>query len=126
LYCVDLDGGGCSGSSNQDIVIQAFRSIDPITNANTVATPEAKAAKGYILGVRVYRADGFDGNGILKTMEEDQAKQSTFTGGLGDKKAPLMELAAEIVGTTTTYRDYCDRFGGCSGGAPPPPPPVVP
>lgn len=104
LYCIDHDGDGCSSSSLKDLVIQAFRS--------TTDTSIDDADKGYLLGVRVYRADGFNG-AALKNKADDKAKQSTFTGGLGDRQTPLVEITTEIASKTTKFQDYCARFGGC-------------
>lgn len=107
LYCVDLDDTkGCSSKSPRDLVIQAFRSITP-----TSIDPK----KGYLLAVRVYRADAFSDRTSLKPRNENEIgiKQPTFTGGLGDRKAPLVEMTTEIVTDKTTFRDFCDRLGGC-------------
>ncbi|MBD1882295.1 MULTISPECIES: type II secretion system GspH family protein [unclassified Coleofasciculus] len=101
LYCVDLDGGGCS--SNQDLLIQAFRD-------GVAAKPE----NGYRLGIRVYRADAFSEAGTLKTMGSSdpatQGKAQTFTGGLGDRKAPQFETTTEIAGSDTSLKTLCDRI----------------
>lgn len=109
LYCIDRDGGGCTNSSVQDFVIQAFRS----TTATTVSTANDDATKGYLLGVRVYRADAFRGSSSLKTMQANNSKASTFTSGVGDRKAPLIEIVTEVSSKQTKFQDYCSRFGGC-------------
>lgn len=103
LYCVDLDGNGCSSDSVQDLVIQAFRS----------ATPTATDAdKGYLLGIRVYRADGFsDRTPLVKSDPEEKRTQMTFTSGPGNLKAPLVEMSTEIIPEQATFRDFCDRLG---------------
>ena len=99
LYCIDLDSEGCSNTSSKDIVIQAFRTNN---------------AQNYILGLRVYRSDAFSDNTALKTYKQTGIKQATFTGGLGDRKAPLVEMTTEISTEQTRFRDFCDRLGGCS------------
>lgn len=105
LYCVDLDTGGCSANSNQDMIVQAFRSVytDAITGARVTDTEE-----GYLLGVRVYRAQAFDGTRTLAKGETESA----VTGGTGLKpiQAPLLETTTEIVEGGTTYQDFCDRL----------------
>lgn len=98
LYYIDLDGGGYSITSSRDTVIQAFRTSN---------------AQNYILGLRVYRADAFSDTNALKTQKQTGTKQATFTAGLGDRKAPLVEMTTEIV-TSTTLRDFCDRLSGCN------------
>lgn len=113
LYCIDLDNldgdgisfgdadNGCSSSSVQDLGVQAFRS--KVSDATT--DPQ----KGYRLGVRVYRADAFSDSTALTKGKT----QATFTGGLGDRKKPLVEMTTEIITDQTQLRDLCDRFGGC-------------
>ncbi|UKO97150.1 hormogonium polysaccharide secretion pseudopilin HpsB [Nostoc sp. UHCC 0870] len=99
LYCVDVDGGGCTNSSSVDFVIQAFR-------YNKVSS--STADNGYQLGLRVYRADGFASDGgNLKTAPN---KQATFTGGVGDRKTPLVEMTTEISNENTKFSDFCDRL----------------
>lgn len=103
LYCMDGDGSGCTLSSNKDFVIQAFR-------YNTAST---NASNGYLLGVRVYRADGFANDGNLKKAPE---KQGTVTGGLGDRKTPLVEINTEITSQNGSFNDLCNRLKtGASG-----------
>ena len=102
LYCVDLDStSGCSNTSLKDLAIQAFRSS--VTSAST------DVQKGYRLGLRIYRIDAFsDTTPLIK-----EPQQATFTAGLGNRKAPLVQMTTEIVTDKTTFRDLCDRFGGC-------------
>lgn len=101
VYCVDLDSTpGCSSTSSQDQAIQAFRSVTSASSA---------AQKGYRLGIRVYRADAFsDSTPLVKGT-----KQATFTGGLGNRKVPIVEMTTEISTEQTRFRDLCDRLGGC-------------
>lgn len=109
LYCFDVDGGGCSSRSVRDMIVQAFRSISPrgIRNASD-------ADKSYLLGVRVYRADAFsEATSLAKSDSENKRTQASFTSGLGDRKAPMIELTTEISTTQTQLRDLCDRLGGC-------------
>lgn len=109
LYCFDLDGDGCSSKSFKDMIVQTFRSVSP--RAITSAT---NADKGYLLGVRVYRADAFsETTALAKSDSVTKRTQAAFTGGLGDRKAPLIELTTEISTEQTRLRDFCDRLGGC-------------
>lgn len=104
LYCVDFDRNGCSTESIQDMVVQAFRS----------ATPDLKDAdhKSYLLGVRVYRADAFsDNEPLLKSDLDTKRTQAAFTSGIGNLKAPLVEMTTEIVTNKATFQDFCDRLG---------------
>ncbi len=99
LYCINLDSEGCSGTSSKDLVVQSFRTSNP---------------QNYILGLRVYRADAFSDNTALKTQKQTGTKQATFTGGLGARKTPLVEMTTEISTEQTRFRDFCDRLSGCS------------
>lgn len=116
LYCVDNDGGGCTSSSSKDFIVQAFRST------TVTAGPGDDSAKGYLLGVRVYRADAFREStpalirtDAFSTTVSDRKKktQGTVAGGLGGRKNPLVETTTEIIGNGTTYQNFCDRYGGC-------------
>ncbi|NEO46873.1 MAG: prepilin-type N-terminal cleavage/methylation domain-containing protein [Moorea sp. SIO4A3] len=104
LYCVDLDEeAGCSKNSSRDLIIQAFRSIPADDNARN---PE----KTYFLGVRVYRADAFEGQENLKIGQEGEKAKSRGP-GLSDRKAPLFETTTEITTDTPSYSDFCQRLG---------------
>lgn len=110
LYCMDFDGSGsCESSSTTDMVVQAFR---PIVDPTGTTTP---GKTGYALGVRVYRADAFKGNTtLLKNTSTIKTTLNTFAGGGGGKKAPLVEMTADISDTVPTYNDLCARLGGCN------------
>jgi prepilin-type N-terminal cleavage/methylation domain-containing protein len=104
LYCIDNDGGGCNDpSSNQDLLVQGHYFNNGAPN------PERT---GYSLIVRVYRAGSFAGGvGALKTQNELQAQQGISSAGLGNLRAPLVEIRTEIGGTDRqgAYRSFCDR-----------------
>ncbi len=106
LYCVDYDGDeNCSSDSPKDMIIQAYRSV-----TDTQGDPE----EGYLLGVRVYRAEAFDGGGDpLKTMRNDGARQSASSATI-DRQAPMVEMTTEIIRNGTNYEDFCDCYGGCN------------
>ncbi|AOX03234.1 hypothetical protein BJP34_30730 [Moorena producens PAL-8-15-08-1] len=110
LYCVDLDeDDGCSKNSSRDLIIQAFRSIP--------ADPDARdPEKTYFLGVRVYRADAFQGKENLKISQEG-AKAKSRGPGFSDRKAPLFETTTEITTGTPSYSRFCQRLGGCNSNS---------
>ncbi len=84
MYCFDLDGDGCSSTSLKDMIVQAFRSDTPRGVGSTTDNTD----KGYLLGIRVYRADAFsDANSLVKNSPDNKRTQAAFTGGLGDRKA---------------------------------------
>lgn len=114
LYCFDVDGDGvCSIDSLQDVIVQAFRSTNIATGDD--------AGQGYILGIRVYRADGFVGTDPLKASSSTESqKAATFAGGLGDKKAPLVEMTTDITirgsDITKLFPNICARLGNPEEG----------
>jgi type II secretory pathway pseudopilin PulG len=86
LYCVDLDENpGCDSDSLSDMMVQAFRS----TTAGSTDPDD-----GYLLGVRVYRANSFKlaGEGGLKTT----LPLTNLTNALGDVSAPLAIVTTEV------------------------------
>ena len=40
--------------------------------------------------------------------------QSTFTGGVGQRTAPLVAMTTDINATVPQYSDLCARLTGCS------------
>ncbi|MBN3910034.1 MAG: prepilin-type N-terminal cleavage/methylation domain-containing protein [Nostoc sp. NMS1] len=107
LYCVDFDGsGGCENTSVTDMIVQGFRYNLASTNATS----------GYGLGVRVYRADAFkDSTTLLKNTSTTKTTQATFTGGVGQRTSPLVEMTTDINDAVPKYSDLCARYtGGCN------------
>ena len=107
VYCVDGTGDGeCTKEESKDFIVQAF-------GYNEFSTT---ASSGYKLSVRVYRADALKDNGVLeKSDEKKKATQSAFTGGMGKRKAPLVEITTEITATgETTFKSYCSRLNSSS------------
>lgn len=110
LYCVDLDGGGCTTTSNKDFYVQGFwQNKDTSNTGSPLLDP---TSKGYQLLVRVYRADSFAGGVTLKAPNDPKAiKQSIVGSGLGDKTMPVVEMGAEIPATgDTAYQSLCNRL----------------
>jgi prepilin-type N-terminal cleavage/methylation domain-containing protein len=106
LYCFDGNAdNACQNNKPNDLIIQAVR-----YNSTSV-----DAARGYLLGVRVYRADAFraDGNILRSTATAPKKSQSTFSGTLGPRKAPIIELTTEVK-ASASYDNFCQRLGGCN------------
>ncbi len=111
LFCIDGDGDGhCRAASRKDFIIQAFRYTKPATSGS----PPNTADNGYQLGLRVYRADAFNGNGAL---QKSPNKQPSFTGRLGNPKIPYFETTTEISTGKTTFSDFCDRLDSRPAGS---------
>ncbi|MFS0513230.1 hormogonium polysaccharide secretion pseudopilin HpsB [Nostoc sp. UIC 10607] len=103
LYCFNKNGSLASPSCTSDLFyIQAIRVA--------VTDSDADKGQGYRLGVRVYRSDAEFGT---LTAGSSGQKAATFTGGLGDRKAPLVEMTTEIVRGQSSYSALCGRLGGC-------------
>ena len=101
LYCYNLDETpGCAGSK-KDFYVQGVHNVDP---------PLIPTHTGYSLTVRVYRADGA-GPFVI-------GQQSVANSGLGNPKAPLVEMKTQIPpttkGDTSAYRSLCARTTGCN------------
>lgn len=106
LYCFDGDADNiCRNNKPNDLIVQAVR-----YNSTSV-----DATRGYLLGVRVYRADAFraDGNILRSTDTARKRSQSTFSGTLGPRKAPIIELTTEVK-ANASYDNFCQRLGGCN------------
>lgn len=113
LRCVNRDEtAGCQNTSGQDFYIQAFRT----ENSNPNLT-----INSYVMGVRVYRADAFNPSDPtpLKRNEPNAQRvtQNTVSGGIGDRKAPLVEMTTEIYpsGSQPSFSDFCTRLDNSVG-----------
>ncbi|WP_017302810.1 hormogonium polysaccharide secretion pseudopilin HpsB [Spirulina subsalsa] len=114
FFCVDGNNDGkCTTDQFNDFIIQASGVQRP---ANPPITDNVRRAdRGYFLGIRVYRADGFKtGSGALqRSTDTIQTQAKLTTGGLGNRNAPIMEFTTEITTSNTSYADICRRLGGC-------------
>ena len=96
LYCGKPD---CTGTgSSQEFLVQGVR--PPGTNPTDT---------GYFLTVRVYRADG--------ALPFVTGQQSVANSGLGNPKAPLVEMKTEIPASTVpgSYGSLCSRVRDRTG-----------
>ncbi len=106
VFCVDGTGDGkCTKDESKDLIVQAFG-----FNPNSTA-----ANDGYKMSVRVYRADAFqDNKPLISNSDKTKATQSTFTGGLGQSKAPLVEMVTEVSTQQTNFQTFCTRLNNTS------------
>lgn len=102
LYCVNLDDTpGCQSDSLRDMVVQGFRSA--------VSTSDPDDYKqGYLLGVRVYRANSFQSGITLGT----KLPSTTVTNALGSRGLPLVTMTTEISPSDAKqgFANYCRRL----------------
>ncbi|MEH2146288.1 hormogonium polysaccharide secretion pseudopilin HpsB [Nostoc sp.] len=99
LYCFNKNGQLNPPDCTSDLFyIQAGRIVQS-TGVND----------GYRLGIRVYRADAdFP---LTASTVDTKNTQTPFTGGLGSRKAPLIEMTTDIGNSTTTFQALCQRLG---------------
>jgi prepilin-type N-terminal cleavage/methylation domain-containing protein len=109
LYCIDKDADQtCTAGSNQDLVVQGYYFNNSLATTDPTKT-------GYSLIVRVYRASSFaSGVGALKTQKDLNAQQGITTAGLGNLRAPLVEMRTEIGASDRqgAYNNLCIRING--------------
>ena len=109
LYCVDLDRD--AGCTKGDYLVQGFRSFLPSSSNANLPDPSDDGSRGYMLGIRVYRADAMTINGPLQTTVGRGKRVATHTGGVGDRTAPFVEMTTEIRTDKTTYDSLKQRLG---------------
>ncbi len=105
LYCFNNDGSlsnpDCTSNTDKLFYIQASR-IAQSTAVND----------GYRLSIRVYRADvDFSKTLTASTGETNKKTQNTYTGGLGDRQSPLLEMTTDIANSSTSFKALCQRLG---------------
>ncbi|MGB3639552.1 MAG: hormogonium polysaccharide secretion pseudopilin HpsB [Rivularia sp. (in: cyanobacteria)] len=106
VFCVDGDADNeCSKDNPKDMIVQAFG----------FNSSSDEASRGYKMNIRVYRADAFKDSEALETNDtnknkDKKATQSTFSGGIGNRKAPLVEMTTEIGTSRTSFEDFCSRL----------------
>jgi len=120
VYCINFDNATCDNKSLRALIIQPIAYNPKLngfvpSNSDPVKANQEKAQKGYQLAVRVYRADAFNGTSLKTAVKDSQRVAASFTGGLGNKEAPLVEMKTEIVAqgtgsTGTQFIDLCKRI----------------
>ena len=107
LYCFKQNGTiSTTDCSNNQFYIQAGRIVQS-TGAND----------GYRLGIRIYRADVDFSKTLKASTDTTKDRQKTFTGGFGDRQAPLIEMTTDIGNSNTTFQALCRRLGTATNQA---------
>ncbi|WP_083389714.1 hormogonium polysaccharide secretion pseudopilin HpsB [Trichormus sp. NMC-1] len=107
LYCFQTDGvilpPNCSSDPNKrnQFYIQASR----------IRVEESEANDGYRLAVRVYRKDVDFSKTVVASTTTSKKTQTIVTNKLGNKQAPIIELAADVIKSNTTFLALCNRLG---------------
>ncbi len=120
LFCVDRTGDAkCTKENGSDLIIQAYRSVSvPIGNITNENARLTELRRGYLLGVRVYRADAFaSGSPTLLTMGGTDNNVQRASGATFNRRLPLLEVTTEVITAATTeeegtlLKDFRARFG---------------
>ncbi|MFM6355669.1 MAG: prepilin-type cleavage/methylation domain-containing protein [Planktothrix sp.] len=106
LYCVDFDGDKnndsqlCETTSQVDMVVQGIAYNGCSTDPNS----------GYLLDVRVYRANSFDPSntaGIKQpSAQAPLTADSGTTNALGNRSLPMVQMTTEVVPKDPQNIDY--------------------
>ncbi len=107
FYCVDFDGDKdndtklCETKSPVDMVVQGIAYNGCSTDANS----------GYLLDVRVYRANSFDPSNTAGIKQPTSAQapltaDSGTTNALGNRSLPMVQMTTEVVPQDTTKINY--------------------
>jgi len=106
LYCVDFDGDKnndtklCETTSPVDMVVQGIAYNGCSTDPNS----------GYLLDVRVYRANSFDPSntaGIKQpSAQAPLTADSGTTNALGNRSLPMVQMTTEVVPKDPQNIDY--------------------
>ncbi|MFN6463335.1 MAG: hormogonium polysaccharide secretion pseudopilin HpsB [Nostoc sp. DedVER02] len=103
LYCFNngsIVNPDCSSNTGNSFYIQAGRIVQT-TGVND----------GYRMGIRIYRGDVDFSKTLKASTDTTKNTQKSFTGGLGDRQAPLIEMTTDIGNSTTTFQALCQRLG---------------
>lgn len=111
LYCVQSDGiiltPNCSSDPNQKNLFYIQAGRIRITNSGN--------NDGYRLAVRVYRKDINFTQTVLANTSTTENTQAVVTAGSGNKQAPILEMAADVANTNTSFEALCNRLGFKAG-----------
>ncbi|BCL37901.1 hormogonium polysaccharide secretion pseudopilin HpsB [Nostoc sp. MS1] len=113
LYCFTRSGTITTADCTQ-------KSFEYYIQAARMGVTGSSDNDGYRLAIRVYRADvDFTRPRTASTGQSSKKTQNPYTGGLGDRQSPLLEMTTDIGNTSTTFNDLCQRLGvatnkGCS------------
>ncbi|MEH1944566.1 MAG: hormogonium polysaccharide secretion pseudopilin HpsB [Nostoc sp.] len=112
LYCITKDTNNNLTISNPNCTsnlfyIQAVKII--VTGSTPTDTTTGLPKDGYRLGIRVYRSD-IDFTNAKASNGSDKKTQRTFTGTLGDRQSPLVEMTTEIASRNTSFNALCQRL----------------
>ncbi|MEH2192059.1 MAG: hormogonium polysaccharide secretion pseudopilin HpsB [Nostoc sp.] len=117
LYCVTKDSNNNLAITNPDCttpptgVTNLFyiQAVKVIVTGSTPTDSTGLPKDGYRLGIRVYRSD-IDFTKTVSASNGDKKTQRIFTGSLGDRQSPLVEMTTEIGSKNTSFNALCQRL----------------
>jgi prepilin-type N-terminal cleavage/methylation domain-containing protein len=118
LYCFKVTDGTITTTSTTGCRDKPFEQF--YIQAAQVKVTGSSVNDGYRLAIRVYRTDiDFSKTITANTgnSNNDKKTQKTFTGGLGDRQAPLIEMTTDIGNSYTTFQALCRRLGTATNQA---------
>ena len=111
LYCFSKDGKISPPPCGSDLFyIQAVQ----------LKVSGRSSEEGYRLAIRIYREEAFDSqnkgsllasNANSNDTSQHKLQQTTFTGGVGNSKKPLLEMTTDINSDNTSFGSLCERLG---------------
>jgi prepilin-type N-terminal cleavage/methylation domain-containing protein len=105
LYCYNKDGSIVPPDCTSNLFyIQARRFVQ------TTGTND-----GYRLGIRIYRSDVDFSKPLTASDSVNKKMQNSYTGSLGNRQAPLVEMTTDIASKATSFNALCQRLGSASG-----------
>ncbi|MDP5337303.1 MAG: hormogonium polysaccharide secretion pseudopilin HpsB [Nodularia sp. (in: cyanobacteria)] len=109
LYCFKRNGTIAEGECTE-------KPFEFYIQAAQIKVTDSLAKDGYRLGIRVYRGDIDFAQDITASDGDTKTTQTTFTGGLGSRQSPLIEMTTDIGTPETSFRALCQRLGVADGG----------
>lgn len=115
LYCFKVIDGTITTTSTTGCRDKPFEQF--YIQAAQVRVTGSSVNDGYRLAIRVYRTDVDFSKTLKASTESTKNIQKTFTGGLGDRQAPLIEMTTDIGNSNTTFQALCRRLGTATNQA---------
>lgn len=103
FYCVDMDQDSkCTSGSLLDMVVQGIAYHPSSTDPKV----------GYLLGVRVYRANSFASGVTLKQPSANKplTADNLTTNALGNRSLPLVVMKTEVAPLDNRFKNIGDRL----------------
>lgn len=120
LFCIGKDANNFLNASNPNCTSNLFyiQATQVKVKGVKLTNDNGQLIDSYVVALRVYRSD-FENGKATASNETKSNSAKTFTGGLGDKNAPLVETTTVIASRNTSFNALCQRLNtGISGTNP--------